>query len=158
MIKLIIIKKAEKIFQTIINILVTQKKRKTICILLTKPVHEIINELKKNKINPENALFITTQENQEKNCLTFNPADLTTLSILIQEAITILPKDALVIFDSFSTLEVYNSPNKLMQFATFLINKMRIRNKDLIILNILQKEETPVYSILKQFTDKIEKK
>ncbi|MGC9114151.1 MAG: DUF7504 family protein [Candidatus Micrarchaeia archaeon] len=108
------------------------KKGIIIYVSASKPYAALEEELRKQKANLENVLFVdmtvkTTQSKQEKKVILIDsPHHLTDLSIALNEIIHSLPpKKKAIIVDSLNTLALYNDEPTVIRFTNFLVNKLR---------------------------------
>jgi archaellum biogenesis ATPase FlaH len=123
---------------------------KRICYVnLTQPLPSLLGEMEKNNVACAKFLFVDaiTKKNPKKNqsnCIYVNsPKALTDLSITISKSLETKAFNA-VLFDSFSTLLVYNSPQTVIRFAHDLFGKFRAAG----ILTIITADEGTDKSVL----------
>ncbi len=102
---------------------------------LNRMYSTLAESLSRAKINTNNFLFIdaltqaaTTKKPKESNCIYINSvAALTELGIAISGALKTGKFDA-ILFDSLSTLLIYNKSTVVGEFTHSLINKIRALN------------------------------
>jgi len=91
----------------------------------------------------ENAMFLES------------PQHLTDISIVMREVVEKLPEgEKFLLFDSISTLTIYNSMDTVSKFAHFVTGKMRNWDVTGVIISIESKGDEQIISRLKQFADR----
>lgn len=139
--------------------LVNKKKFNGIYVSLNKPCLEISDELKKNKININKIYFIDgtsrrilSAKSLPQCTVISGPEALTELSLTI-DTIANTKKFDFLIFDSLSTLLIYNKEKTTQKFCQYIIN--RIKNQKLMgfIISLDDTESIKVISIISQFCD-----
>jgi KaiC/GvpD/RAD55 family RecA-like ATPase len=105
---------------------------KNVCFATLNKTYPAIEEwLKKNKVDAKNFVFIeavsriikNAQSEHDKFRFVSSPSALTELSIAISE--TAQKGIDYLVFDSVSTLLIYNSPKKVEMFLSGIVNKIR---------------------------------
>ncbi len=102
-----------------------------IYVSLNKPYDPLNASLKKGKVRLDNILFIdgisasAGQKVEAKNCICVQSAGaLTQISIVISKAMKAGKFDGLL-FDSLSTLLIYNKKDVVVKFVQSMVNKLR---------------------------------
>ncbi|MDD5148447.1 MAG: hypothetical protein PHH08_03195 [Candidatus ainarchaeum sp.] len=126
-----------------------------------KPVKSLIEVFKNEKIDAKNFLFadgITRMNGAEpvegENCIYVDsPKNLIDLSIAIETQMQkIKGTNRFVLFDSLSTLLVYNKPTVVAKFMHAIASKIRAWRAKGVFLMIQEKDEE-VTKIIAQFCD-----
>lgn len=132
---LIVLPKAKYATQLINVIKAVDASSKKICyISLNKPYKSIIDVLKKNSLNLAKYFFIdvltSTVETPApaKNCeFVQSPSALTDISLAFTKAVHEKACDN-VLFDTISTLSIYQSIDEIIKFTQTLMTKARVNN------------------------------
>lgn len=133
-----------------------------IYVSLNKMFDTLIDNFKKNKINPNKFFFIdvitkSVQINVEEknNCIYLDgPTALTMLSLSIDGALK-TKKFRVLFFDSLSTLLVHNNAKTVIKFVQDLINKSK-RNGSKAVFTVLEGDmEKGVLKDLSMFVDNV---
>ncbi len=132
-------------------------KGEVLGILSLKSFYSSKKELK-FKCKNKNCFFIdTVSELKEEGVIYVNASNLTELSIAIHEGIQGL-KNPSIIFDSLTNLSIKNQPEVLMKFILFILKRSQNWLCDLIFILPEEKTNEKLISVIKQFSDKVEKK
>ena len=140
------------------------KNYKAICyVSLNKMYDALDSSLKKQKIDTSRFLYIdgvtkSVKKNvgKEKNCIYIStPQALTELSIAINKVIGSGQFDALL-FDSLSTLLIYNKAESVCKFIHTFTNKVRAQNMTAIFTALSSDTETSVLKELGMYVDAVE--
>jgi len=125
---------------------------------LNKPTEQIVAEFSEKKVNVKNLHFIdSTGKNADKDKRRFhisNNQSLTELSLVI----TYLTKTNnfdFLLFDSVSTLLMYNELSSVEKFVQFIINKMRNVGLTMITFSVDEENSNKLVSVISQFCDKV---
>ncbi len=126
------------------------------------PYATISKEMTEHGINTNLIIFIDAisnisgmEEVRSKYCFYLDsPQNLTDLSIAITEAISAIPtKEKFVIFDSLSTLLIYNSPATVAEFVHFLVSKLRRWSATGVIIAMEKKKSEKLLGHVFKFFD-----
>jgi hypothetical protein len=163
---LILIKKANqsKICEIVSNI---QKNNGKICyVCLSKPYAELMSELKEEKVNCDNVLFVDVLSSLHydlkpvNNCLFVpGPEKFEDLKSAIKKAI--ISKDcSTVVFDNITTLLIYQQVNDIVKFTHELTTdqKQRMINKVYLMQDykgFYKEESTKLINDLYLFANKV---
>ena len=154
---------AEKLQRTMDEALKFLIKNNTpgIYISLSKPYSSIINDLKKNKIDKKNILFIdcitetvSAPKRQKGISYVHSPADLTRLSIELGEFMESNSSNKFLMMGSLSTLLIYNNMNVVAAFVGNVAGKSSVCGIRNIIVTSPEKEMELIKKIT-PFFDKI---
>ncbi|MBN2127619.1 MAG: hypothetical protein JW703_04490 [Candidatus Diapherotrites archaeon] len=158
--------------QELINILKSiDSKFNSICfITFNQTAKTLIDELEKNKLNPEKYFFIDSiseeikSNGSVKNCLSVSsPTSLTELSIAFLKLSHQSPeltefktkKIDLILFDSISSLLLYNSEIKTVKFLHYFFNSIKSNNLKSIFIILEEDIQKNVVKEIELFADKV---
>lgn len=91
------------------------------------------------------------------NVIFRNPAELTNISLTIENALESLPggRDRVLLFDTLSTLMLYNDDRMVSKFAHSLMTRLRNWEAKSIILTVSEETDPRIMSQLRQFADRV---
>ena len=138
-----------------------QEFGKGIYVTVNKESSDLIEEMKELEIDTDNILFIdavtemvSEEVNTKKNVeLVSSPNDLVELNVLIEQAIT-KKEGGFLIFDSLTTLEVYNDEKSVEKFAHSLSQETKNSSINDVFL-IMKHSKEELIETIAQFFDKI---
>ncbi len=131
-------------------------------VTLNKPYETIERILKKEKVDTRMVIFIDAvtktaggELKKTKNCLYIgNPERLSDISIAMDQAVRAIPvNEKFVLFDSLSTLLLYNNSETVAQFVHFLAGKMRVWKIKGIIISLEKGADKELIEKLTQVCD-----
>jgi KaiC/GvpD/RAD55 family RecA-like ATPase len=129
-------------------------------VTLSKPYEKAKRVLEKAKVDTEKIIFIDAitktvsgVERDENVLLIGNPENLSDLSIAIDQAVTALPKQKFIFFDSLSVLLIYNEPAIVARFIHLLAGKMHVWKVKGIIVSLKRKKDEELIKELIPFCD-----
>lgn len=131
-------------------------------VTLNKPYATIEGILKRAKVDTRMVIFIDAvtktaggELKKTKNCLYIgSPERLSDISIAMDQAVRAIPlEEKFVLFDSLSTLLLYNDPETVAQFIHFLAGKMRVWKIKGIIISLEKGANKALISKLTQVCD-----
>lgn len=138
----------------------TDKKIPGVYVTLSKPVVTVKKALEAAGVDTRLIIFIDaitkTIDGTEKkeNCLFIGtPENLSDISIAMDQAVTALPEEKFIFFDSLSVLLVYNDPALVAKFIHMIAGKMHIWKVKGIIVSLRRKEDEELIKELFQFCD-----
>ncbi|MFH1249226.1 MAG: ATPase domain-containing protein [archaeon] len=138
----------------------TDKKIPGVYVTLSKPVVTVKKLLEEAGVDTRIVIFIDaitkTIDGTEKkdNCLFIGtPENLSDISIAMDQAVTALPAQKFIFFDSLSVLLVYNQPALVAKFIHLIAGKMHIWKVKGIIISLRRKEDEELIKELFQFCD-----
>ena len=144
----------------LLKLLVTKMKWNGLYVSLNKQYKDILNMLQKERINQSRILFIDSisisppKEANIENCVyNKSPQSLTSLSLTIAAAVTNADFD-FIIFDSISTLLVYNNQKTVERFTQYIISKFKAFKLTGILLMVEEQDSEKLLPILQQFCTK----
>lgn len=153
-----------KINYELTRLLINHTQGKGLYITLNRSYDFLMETLRKERINVEEIFFVdaiskgtgkktTTHENVE---YIESPRDLTALSVAIDETYQKLgEKPKFLIFDSISTLLIYNDIASVERFIHLVIGKLREWKIKGVLLMVKSDEHKGVVNSLSQFCDRI---
>jgi archaellum biogenesis ATPase FlaH len=146
---------------SILKDIASEQENKGLFITLNTPYKELIDKLKKEKINTKHTYFIdcitksTSKASADSNCTYIqDPGSLTELSLAISEQVQISEANYIV-FDSVSTLLLYNSMENSERFLHYLFTKLKTLSLKSIVIAIDEPNTKKAMPLLSQFADKI---
>ncbi|MFH1663705.1 MAG: hypothetical protein ABH986_02765 [archaeon] len=153
-----------KINYELIRILLNHTKGNGLYITLNRSHEFMIETLKKEKIDTEKIFFIDAiSRGTGKNVVetesvqfTESPRNLTELSVAIDDSYKRMEeKPKFLIFDSISTLLIYNDVSSVERFTHLIIGRLREWKIKGVLLMVKSEEQRGVVNSLSQFCDKI---
>jgi archaellum biogenesis ATPase FlaH len=142
-----------------------EKSGKKICyICLSKPYKEICDELKKRNINIKNFYFIDVLSSYYgkirsiENCVFLSsPLNLLEIKSAVSKAVKD-KKCSVIIFDTISTMLIYQETSKIVRFTHDFLSEERERSKILYLVlkhdSIPMEENEKLIKDLNMFADK----
>ncbi len=126
---------------------------------LNKPYSSVLDSIKKNGADPKKFFFIDCTENQadEKAGQVVNvssPKALTEMSITIGKVLEIGKIEALI-FDSLSTLLVYEDPSTIVKFTHSLISILRSKNVSGFLMCAKSGQSEAIIKDISMFADRV---
>lgn len=141
-------KQYQKTNMALIKHLIEDQHFPGVYVTLNRPFSTIKKIFEKNGIDTRMIIFIDAvtktvggEVEKKDNCLFIgNPENLSDISIAMDQAVRAVPgKEKFLLFDSLSTLLVYNKPITVARFVHFMAGKMRVWKVKGIIIT-LEKE------------------
>ena len=127
-------------------------------VTLNRPYNNIVSQLKNNRIDDSKFLFVdaitsTVQTpKQVENCIFVQSPDaLTDLSLAFSQA---LGKCDTALFDTMSTLVIYQDIGSVLKFIHNIVTKLRIGNKKGVLI-ALKEDSEELIKDLHMFVDKV---
>ena len=130
-------------------------------IITNKPFKTVKQNILKSNLNPKKMIFIDVVSEinkgvvtQQENCYFLDtPKNLILLGTAIDTALNAITyKEKFILFDSLTTLLIYNHPNELVKFFHLLGLKIRDYNIYGVILSVEKKDEV-IKERISQFCD-----
>ncbi len=150
----------QKAYVDIVKFLVNEQGIPGIYVTLNKPYEIMQRNLAGSNIDSRLIIFVdaTSRAGGTKrtdNCLYIGgPEKLSDMSVAMDQAVKALPKDdKFLIFDSLSTLSIFNSPGTVARFIHFLTGKMREWKVKGIIMTLEKETRHELLEELTQFSD-----
>ncbi len=158
---LLYIFKLEDYYKDVFKTVKENLRKNIIFVTSNKPAEILITHLKEEKINENRILFIDAVSKYmsiniiERDNIIYvdSPSNLTSLGILIRGAIENIKGEKVIIFDSLSTLSLYNEFKILSRFYNFVINLSRIKSINTIIFTMETESEKEVLKDIKGIVD-----
>lgn len=150
----------KEIADTSIKFLLENKKARGIYVTFNKPVFVLMDFLQSKGIETDRLFFIDGISGATQNQLTgknnfavlSGPTALTELSIEITRAKE-TGQYEFILFDALSTILIYNSQKRTIQFTYFLMTKLRDYNFSGVVLFIKSELEKEVFDSVAHLTD-----
>lgn len=129
---------------------------------INKPVEDLIRTFKAQRLDTEKIFFIDaisalserkTLESQNIILLD-SPTDLIEINNIVSKKIA-LEESKFVVFDSLSTLLLYNKPMAVEKFLHVLVGKMRGSRVKGFLITVKSSEHAGLIETISQFVDKI---
>lgn len=136
-----------------------EKSSDKVCyVTINRPYNNILLQLKNNKVNLGKFLFVdaitsTVQTpEQVENCIfVASPDALTDLSLAFSQA---LSKCDIALFDTMSTLVIYQDIGSVLKFIHNIVTKLRVGNKKGVLI-ALKEDSEELIKDLHMFVDKV---
>ncbi len=158
----IVISSPENYHATRLNVLkdaLKKLKLDGIYISLNASSKEILDMVKKEGLDASKLFVIdgisgkNLESNKEKRCVCIDgPNSLTELSLSITD-ITNKNKVGFLIFDSLSTMLIYNNPTIIETFMHYMVNKLNALNITGVILTISEEASNKIVPMIQQFCE-----
>jgi hypothetical protein len=135
--------KEENYYKQIYKIIKENSNKNIIIVTTNKPADMILNEIKEEKIETQNLFFIDTiskyigkNELTQSDSIVYidDPANLTEIGIVTKLGIEKISGEKVLIFDSLTTLSLYNSSKNIARFYNFFFQLARVNNIETIII------------------------
>lgn len=132
-------------------------------VTLTKPYKTVENVLQESGVETDRIFFIDciskTQAGEvtaAENVVFLEPQALTNISIALSNAVESLPEsdNNVLIFDTLSTLMMYNDQETVSKFAHQLSSKIRGWGIKSIMLTLREEQDDELIENVKQFADR----
>jgi archaellum biogenesis ATPase FlaH len=142
---------------------ISKKKSGVVYVTVNKPFSDLINGFKKANIDT-NKIFIIDAvtprkfvggERLENAVFIGSPKELTNISITTTSTIKKFKEAKVLIFDSISTLLIYNKFNVVKDFIHFISNKMKELKITFTMICIKDMTDEKVISQISAFADKV---
>lgn len=134
---------------------------KKICyVTLNKPYKTLLEEFKKNKIDSSEFFFIdcvtkkAEDEGEEQVVYVSSPKALTEINIVMKKVLSV-GKIESTIFDSLSTLMVYEGSASVVRFAHSIVSMFRTLGSKGILISLKEDIQSELVKDLNMFVDKV---
>ncbi len=153
-----------KINYELIRLLINHTQGKGLYITLNRSFDFMKETLKREKIDIEKLIFVDAISKGTGKEASFNPnvefiespRDLTALSVAIDEVyVKQKEKPKFLVFDSISTLLIYNDIASVERFIHLVIGKLRDWKMKGVLLMVKSEEHKGVVNSLSQFCDRV---
>ena len=147
----------------LVRLFIDAAEKRGIYVTLNKSFQYLSEVLKIEGIDVSNIQFVDgitrgtgREELKAENCMyTESPNDLVALSMVLEEAYKkVEEQPAFLIFDSVSTLLIYNTDAAVERFIHSMIGKLREWKMKGIILMVKSEEQRGLIDVISQFCDK----
>lgn len=126
-------------------------------ITLNRPYQTMLKDFAARKIDPKKFVFIDAVsgggKNAEKVIFVQSPKSLTDISIDMSGLLG--KKTESFIFDSLSTLLIYEDSTTSIKFVHSIVSKVRTADKRLVFMSLKEDSETDMMKDINMFVDKI---
>ena len=145
----------------LLKYMVNEKKIPGVYVTVNKP-YEVIKRRFEDFVDTRMVIFIDAvtrasggKPREEEGVLYIDsPKNLTDISIAISEAAQSIPEGKkFILFDTLSTLLLYNSAGTVARFTHFLIGRMRMWGAEGALLSLEKETGETVISQISQFCD-----
>ncbi len=135
--------KEENYYKQIYKIIKENDNKSIIIVTTNKPADMILNEINEEKIKTQNLFFIDTiskyigkKELPKNDNVVYidDPANLTEIGIVTKLGIEKITGEKVLIFDSLTTLSLYNSSKNVVRFYNFFFQLARVNDIETIII------------------------
>lgn len=136
-----------------------------IYVSVAKPSATLDRHFEKAGVNTDNIFYLDLATSlagapnmtRADNTIYLEPSELTNLSIAMSNAVEGMPEDRerLLIFDTLSTLMIYNNQRTVSKFAHALTSRIRKWGIKSIILTLDEETDEAIKSQLTQFVDQV---
>ncbi len=115
------------------------------------------NAIDKEKIYIVDCISTLTQQyiKHTEHEVYVQPNNLSAIAMAVNEMALSLQGSKIVVFDSPSTLMVYNNFNEIMKFALFLTSKIRLENLKGILLSVEEDMKSDILNGLSHVSDRV---
>jgi len=138
---------------------ITEKKYGVVYVTVNKPFSTLIEHFQKEKIKTDKIFIIdviSPHEVRTGNAVFIkSPKELTNISITTTSKIKELKTAKMLVFDSISTLLVYNKFEVVRDFIRFISNKMKELKVTFVMTVIKEMTDAKTISQLRAFADDI---
>jgi len=148
-----------EVVESSLRYLLKDKKARGVYVTLNKPALTLINQLENKNIDTKRLFFIDgisgepEKTGNEHFVVLSGPTALTELGIEMAKAKETGKYD-FIFFDALSTLLIYNSVDRCLQFSYFLLAKLRSYNLSGIVIYIKSDLEKKIFDSVIHLTDK----
>lgn len=148
-----------QVIDSSIDLLVSQKKLSMVYVSLNKPAKTIMNYFNEKHVDFSNVFFIDgvsgeTVDDEDKNCVVLTgPSSLTELSVQVSSAME-RPNVDFIFFDAISTLLIYNSQKRCMQFSYYLMKMLRTYKVSALLIFVKSSLESEMFNYITPLADK----
>jgi archaellum biogenesis ATPase FlaH len=137
------------------------KEQKGVYVTVSRPYRYILKEMQKRNIPTAGIFFLDCVSYMAgeggEGCCAFveNPAALEEISMYLTSSLNRIDSpEKFLIFDSLSTLLIYNSLNSVREFSMFLMNKLRLDDVNGVLVIIEREAPEDLKQILIAMCDK----
>ena len=151
-------------YKQIYNI-INQNSGKTVIIITTnKPADILLNDMFKNNLKTKNIFIIDTiskylgekKINQYDNVVYLDdPANLTEIGITVRLSIEKMEGEKMLIFDSLTTLSLYNSSKNLIRFYNFFFGLSRLNQIQTVLIALASDIDKETLNQIKGLVDEV---
>ena len=149
--------------EKVINVtkMISSMSERICFVTLNRPYKTLVKEFKKNEINLNPFFFIDCvtkkvkeEEGDEQVAYVSSPRALTEMNIVMKKVLE-TGSIEIAIFDSLSTLLVYEDPHVVVKFAHSVISMFRTLGSKGVIISLKEDMESELIKDLNMFVDKV---
>lgn len=148
----------KEITMDILKILIKKNKMDGAYLSMNSPYKVVSGLMMKNKINPDNLLFIdcvTAKEQNVHNCVFLRSLESLTHIGICLEPIYKIKQHEFIFLDSLNALSVYHGEKTVIRFVRFLIERMREHDLVGVIVALDDKTDREIIGELAPLCDKV---
>ena len=156
--------KEEDYYKELYSIIKKNDEKKIIIITTNKPANMFLNDIGKKGIKAQNIFIIDTiskylgakDMDQSDNVLYLDdPANLTEIGITVKLSIEKIEGDKMLIFDSLTTLSLYNSSKSLIRFYNFFFELSRLNRIQTVLIALASDIDKDTLNQIKELVDEV---
>jgi len=157
--------KEEAYYKNLYDIIKQNRKKSIIMITTNKPANMILNEMKQQKIKTGKIFFIDTisryigktDTSKDNDNIVYidDPANLTEIGIVTKLSIEKIKDEKMLIFDSLTTLSLYNSSKTLVRFYNFFFQLSRLNQIEMVVIALESDTDKEVLNNIKGLVDEV---
>ncbi|MFH0835954.1 MAG: hypothetical protein V1834_02215 [Candidatus Micrarchaeota archaeon] len=160
----LVLSSSQNYVQATLSLVKALTRGKVSCVYVTvnKPSSIISRLLVKNKVAKEKVFFVDCASSlvredttRVKNAVFVSPRNLSGISIAVNELIKSIPGPKVVLFDSLSTLLIYNSLGSIEKFSHFMTNRFRLAGVQAVLLSVEDDMDQSLLKTLSKFCDEV---
>lgn len=139
----------------------TEHTKKSCYVCINSPYNFVVDSMKKNNIPLDRFFFIDTltrnvqEASSTDNCIfVSSPSALTEISLALSKALNEVHCDG-ALFDTISSLMIYQNAHTIVQFTHNILTKLRISNGKAIFIALKDDINSELIKDLYMFVDKV---
>jgi KaiC/GvpD/RAD55 family RecA-like ATPase len=142
---------------------VTEDGLLVIYIGITKPSSKVKGMLKDRGVDIQKILFFDmatkiagSAPDRAQNTVFFKPGEINQVNMKLDDAVKSIPegRDAVIVFDTVSTLSIYNDEDTILQFLNSLTAKMKNWEIDSLLIGVEEEMDEKLSASIKNATEK----
>ena len=134
-----------------------------IYITFNRPFEQLIRDFQINNIDPVNVIFIDCVSKmagrfpgkKENAVFIDNPSSLEEVGMYAEKILARIPSPKFIVFDSISSMMIYNGDQATREFAQYFVNKLRLEKVGGFIMTVEKDDVDRVISIFEPIVDKV---
>ncbi len=154
----------ENYYKDLYSIIRASSEKNIIIITTNKPANILLNDIDKKNIKTQNIFIIDTISkylgerdiNQHDNVVYLDdPANLTDIGITVRLSIEKIEGEKMLIFDSLTTLSLYNSSKNLIRFYNFFFELSRLNQIQTVLIALASDIDEEVLNQITGLVDEV---